>query len=150
VKQCMVLPILLIAGTLWGQSVSDAPSSSSNEAKPVATITFSTQHAIPANASNNFRSMALIEAIKWAGIVADVETTKAAVSSGRCEEANPLFGTNPGRVRMYGIVGGLGAVHSYFGWKYRRSASNRKLFKITGAVIGGTHGSLALMNRGCL
>ena len=150
-KTVTLVVLLLIAGTLAAQSLSDAPSSTSKTAIPVATVTaFAAQPAPANNVNNRYRSMALVEAFKWAGIVADVETTKAAVSNTRCKEANPLFGANPGRVKMYGILGGIGAVHSYFGWKYRHSPADTKLFKITGVLTGGTHGVLAVMNSACL
>ena len=33
----------------------------------------------------------------------DVELTNSCVRSGQCREANPLYGSNPTRARMYGI-----------------------------------------------
>lgn len=77
-------------------------------------------------------------------IVADVETTESARSRG-AQEANPLYGAGPGRLRAYGISLALDApilVGLYLSRKWKH---NRYWMSLT-ALGAGPHVAAALWN----
>jgi hypothetical protein len=92
----------------------------------------------------------LLEAFKWAAIVADIETTAHGLKSGRCKESNPLAGKSPSRVKMYGTLVPIAAFHTIMGWQYQKRHPKSKFWKITTIIMGGTHGFVAIANSRCL
>lgn len=52
--------------------------------------------------------------------VADAENTKYALGRPGATESNPLFGKNPSRARMYGIMLPIAGLTSYYSFRYKR------------------------------
>jgi hypothetical protein len=148
-KPAAVLALLLMAATLGAQSIADAPSSAV-PSSPVRSAVLASAVRPQLAVHNPWDRTSLgFEAFKWTAIVADIETTKAAVNSGRCREIDFLYGRRPSRLRLYGIMGGAEALHSYVGYRLRKSGRARKLSNISAAIAGAGHSFAAISNATC-
>lgn len=58
--------------------------------------------------------------LSLAATVADVENSHAALERSGTREANPLFGSNPSRVRYYAITLPVFAVNAFVSYRYKR------------------------------
>ncbi len=147
-----ILMLLLMTANVEAQSSANVPVSTSST---VANSAFGS--ALPISAvisrpvvSNGWdRSSFAIEAFKWVAVVADIETTNTAVNSRKCRESDFLYGGHPSRLRLYGVMGGAEAVHSFIGYRLRKSGHARKLTKVSALVAGAGHSFAAMSNVHC-
>jgi hypothetical protein len=149
-KNLVLLLLMLTAASGVAQPLPEAPSSSRPIVFGYSASSFAANSPNPAVESPWDRSSLAIEFFKWSAVVADIETTRAAVSTSRCQEMVPLYGSHPSRLRLYGIMGSLEAAHSFAGYRLRRSGRAQKLSKITGLMSGAGHAFAAVSNSHCM
>ncbi len=78
-----------------------------------------------------------------AATVLDAEGTVACIKVGTCREMNPLYGSHPGRVRIYSIAMPLNAVLIYSMAKMKRNGDGNRAFAI-GAIASAVHSYFGL------
>jgi hypothetical protein len=148
-KAITVLVLLLTAANMGAQSLADAPSSTVKGGTFLSAVPTPTVGSRPAARNPWDRLSLAIEAFKWAATVADIETTQAAVNSGMCREIDFLYGSRPSRLRLYGVMGGAEALHTYIGYRLRRSGHVKRLSNIAAAMAGAGHSFAAISNARC-
>ncbi len=145
--------ILCVPAFLLGQVLPDAPSSI-RTGSPPATISaprlsgcrpgFCTtpQHSVWTMQNK------ISETLKWAALIADIETTAHALEAG-CREANPMFGDHPSRAKMYGVMVPVTALHSFVGYRLAKHNPKSKFWKVGNFIGAGGHGVAAIHNTSC-
>ena|SRR5215469_8537464 len=146
-KGITTLLLLLATAGMGAQTLADAPSSASSSIFR-STPPTSDVASRPATPSPWDRSSLVFEAFKWSAIIADVESTNAAVKSG-CRETDFLYGSHPNRLRLYGTMAGAEALHTYIGYRLRKSGHARKLSNVAAAMAGAGHSFAAISNAHC-
>jgi len=83
-------------------------------------------------------------AVLFAEVIADNELTVNCVQSSGCNEANPIFGTKPGRLKLYGIKMPLFAAILYLDGKEK--LAGRRDWKLPSYVLIPEYGAVVLLN----
>lgn len=142
-----LLIALVLATSARGGELPEAPTSSS---KSLQALTPAPAAGVRLREHNWTADILLVEGVKWAAMIADIETTAAGVKAGRCQEGNPIWGKRPSRFRMYATLGGLGAFHTWAAWRSRRHGHSKQYSLITGSLVAGLHSLAAGLNGKCL
>lgn len=108
-----------------------------------------TQPPAPSLHRRNRKLLLGTEIFKWAALVADVESTRAGLNSGRCVETNPLFGRNPSRLRMYAISLPVLGLQTWLGKRQQKRNGSSKFWTVSNLFIGGMHSYAAVHNSRC-
>jgi hypothetical protein len=93
----------------------------------------------------------IVTAIQSVAVIADVETTVAARNRQDLAEGNPLFGSKPGRLKLYSIEGGIeaGVLWSEYSLKKMSmdgSEQNRSMYHALVVIQTGIHSAAAIHN----
>lgn len=81
----------------------------------------------------------------WAATIADIESTQSALSScSGCREANPVFGPDPNRGRMWAVMAPANGLCMWL--SYRWKAKGKRWWMLPMLVPTASHGSAAGLN----
>jgi hypothetical protein len=95
----------------------------------------------PARPRTFDRTFALLATVSAAMMVADVELTANCVKTvANCREANPLFGSDPSRARLYGVNVPIYAGEVLLSQILRRKFPERKSWMRPFLSLTGAHG----------
>ena len=127
-KTLLLATLILAAFPAWAQrEVIQAPDLP-NKPEPtirVKLIDESTKQKITATLPVPHRTADrdwwLLTLASEAATVADVENTKLCLELPNNYETNPVYGSHPSRLRLYGISEAIWGVDTYLSWKLKRS-----------------------------
>jgi hypothetical protein len=157
-----MLALLLLCGAALGQQ-QDVVMTSVRETRPAANSPMLREEPpeapqpvrgdlsrknIPVAGYHDTR-MTFAIAFGWAGTTADVVTTLKGLDSGRCREANPLFGPHPSAGRVAGISYGYTAGYTLLSLWFHSKDPEAKAPWVGNLILGGVHALAAGVNTRC-
>lgn len=135
----LALFVSLCTGLSYAQSQNPLPDAP--QAQPVvhAMVTPTLQSQPSRQAGTSERSFVLWSALSFGATIADVESTRHAITACGLRETNPFFGSNPSRTRMYAQVLPITTAQTLLGWYIHKRKPDSRLWMLLPAANTAVH-----------